>query len=111
HLDPLSKAETASYISHRLRVAGANGEIFTRSAVNEVHRLSQGVPRIINVICDRALLGAFTQEEHLIGPSLVRAAAGEVYGRSFSPPWTKLLAGVSVGVATIGLAFGIWQLV
>lgn len=110
HLDPLSKAETASYVSHRLRVAGANGEIFTRSAKKEIHRLSQGVPRIINVICDRALLGAFTQEEHLIGPSLVRAAAGEVYGRAFSPPWTKLLAGVSAGVATIGLAFGIWQL-
>jgi len=110
HLDPLSKAETAAYVVHRLKVAGASGEIFTRAALREVHRLSGGIPRIINVICDRALLGAFTQEQHFIGPALVRAAAGEVYGRSYTPAWTKLLVGVSGAVAAIGLALGAWQL-
>jgi general secretion pathway protein A len=111
HLDPLSKSETAAYVHHRLRVAGANGEIFTAGALREIYRLTDGIPRIINVICDRALLGAFTQEQHHIGPSLVRAAAGEVYGRSFSPPWMKLLAGVSAVVAVIGLGFGTWLLI
>ena len=90
HLDPLSKAETASYVNHRLRVAGANGEVFTAAALREVHRLSTGIPRIINVISDRALLGAFTQETHRVGPALIRNAAGEVYGRPFSPPWMKV---------------------
>ena len=111
HLDPLSRAETAAYVSHRLKVAGsASGDVFSAAALREVHRLSNGIPRIINVICDRALLGAFTQEQHRIGPSLVRDAAGEVYGRSFNPQWTKLLVGASAAVAVVGLALGIWQL-
>ncbi len=110
HLDPLSKAETASYINHRLKVAGGSGEFFTAAALREVHRLSGGIPRIINVVCDRALLGAFTQETHRIGPALVRAAAAEVYGRSLSPPWLKALAGVSAGVALLGLGVGGWLL-
>jgi general secretion pathway protein A len=111
HLDPLSRVETAAYVAHRLKVAGsAAGDAFSAAALREVHRLSNGIPRIINVICDRALLGAFTQEQHRIGPSLVREAAGEVYGRSFSPQWTKLLVGASAAVAVVGLALGIWQL-
>jgi general secretion pathway protein A len=111
HLAPLSRAETASYVNHRLKVAGsASGDVFSSAALREVHRLSDGIPRIINVICDRALLGAFTQEQHRIGPSLVREAAGEVYGRSFNPPWTKLLVGAAGSVAVLGLALGLWQL-
>ncbi len=111
HLAPLSKAETAAYVRHRLKVAGANGEIFTPAALREVHRLSDGIPRIINVICDRALLGAFTQEQHRIGPSLVRAAASEVYGRPFSAPWLRALVASSAAVGAAVLAFGIWLLI
>ncbi|WP_129641277.1 ExeA family protein [Peristeroidobacter agariperforans] len=110
HLAPLSRSETASYVNHRLKVAGAAGEIFSSAALSEVHRLSGGVPRIINVICDRALLGAFTQEQHRIGPGMIREAASEVSGRSVSPPWMKLLLGSAGSVAVLGLALGIWQL-
>lgn len=110
HLAPLSRTETASYVNHRLKVAGAAGEIFSSAALREVHRLSGGVPRIINVICDRALLGAFTQEQHRIGPGMIREAASEVSGRSVSPPWMKLLVGSAGSVAVLGLALGIWQL-
>src|SRR5262245_64127566 len=111
HLDPLSRVETAAYVTHRLKVAGsATGDVFSSTALREVHRLSNGIPRIINVICDRALLGAFTQEQHRIGPAMVRAAAGEVYGRAFNPPWTRLLIGASGTVAVLGLALGVWQL-
>ena len=81
HLKPLSRDETQQYVRHRLRVAGAAGEIFTPAALREVHRLSAGIPRVINVCCDRALLGAYTQERRKITPALVRRAAGEVYGR------------------------------
>jgi general secretion pathway protein A len=110
HLAPLTRPETASYVNHRLRVAGANGEIFTSQALREVHRLSNGIPRIINVICDRALLGAFTQESHRVSPALVRAAASEVYGRSFSPPWMNVAAGGALAAALAIMAFGIWLL-
>ena len=81
HLKPLSREETQGYIRHRLRVAGAAGEIFTAAALREVHRLSSGIPRVINVCCDRALLGAYTRETRKVTPALVRRAAGEVYGR------------------------------
>ena len=98
-------------MNHRLKVAGANGEIFTPPALREVHRLSSGIPRIINVICDRALLGAFTQEQHRIGPALVRDAAGEVYGRSFSPPWIKAAGRAFRPLSQSSvLALGIWLL-
>jgi general secretion pathway protein A len=111
HLVPLSRTETAAYVNHRLRVAGANGEIFTPAALREIHRLSGGVPRVINVICDRALLGAFTEEQHRIGPSLIRAAASEVYGHTFRPPWMKPLIASSAAIGVAVLAFGLWSLV
>jgi general secretion pathway protein A len=110
HLAPLSRTESAAYVNHRLKVAGATVEIFTGAALREVHRLSGGVPRIINVICDRALLGAFTQEQHHIGAGMIREAASEVYGRSFNPPWMKALVGSAGGVAAFGLGLGMWQL-
>jgi len=81
HLEPLTREESTAYIDHRLRVAGAVGEIFGTAAKRELFRLSHGVPRVINVIADRALLGAFTQESRVVTPALVRGAADEVYGR------------------------------
>ena len=81
HLEPLTREETTAYIDHRLRVAGAVGEIFGTAAKRELFRLSHGVPRVINVIADRSLLGAFTQESRVVTPALVRGAADEVYGR------------------------------
>jgi general secretion pathway protein A len=101
HLNPLSKEETQEYVRHRLRVAGAAGEIFTPGALSEIHRLSRGIPRVINVCCDRALLGAYTQETHQVTPSLVRRAAGEVYGRRFAPLW---LGWAAAGIVLAGIA-------
>ena len=66
HLNPLSREETAAYVRHRLRVAGATTDIFAPSALGEVFRLSEGVPRVINVISDRALLGAYTLDRHRV---------------------------------------------
>ena len=102
HLRPLSQEETLQYVRHRLRVAGASGEIFTTAALREVHRVSSGVPRVINVCCDRALLGAYTQETKRLTPALVRRAAGEVYGRRFAPLWLGWVAAAIV-VAGIGV--------
>jgi general secretion pathway protein A len=112
HLKPLSREETRQYVRHRLRVAGASGEIFTPAALREVHRLASGVPRVINVCCDRALLGAYTQERRKVTPSLVRRAAGEVYGRHFAPLWLGWLAGAIVlaGLGTTAFAgLRAWQ--
>ncbi len=91
HLEPLSRDETAAYIDHRLKVAGAVGPIFSKAAKQELYRLSLGVPRMINVIADRAMLGAFTLESREITPLLLRQAATEVFGKD-SPlinPWRR----------------------
>jgi general secretion pathway protein A len=112
HLNPLSKHETQEYVRHRLRVAGAAGEIFTPAALREVYRLSSGIPRVINVCCDRALLGGYTQETRKVTPSLVRRAASEVYGRRFAPLWLGWVAGAIVlaGIAvTVFVAVSIWR--
>jgi general secretion pathway protein A len=112
HLEPLSREETRGYVRHRLRVAGAAEEIFTPAALGEIHRLSAGIPRVINVTCDRALLGAYTQETRKVTPSLVRQAAAEVYGRRFLPAWLGWFA-AALGLAGLaGIAvFGwlLWQ--
>ncbi|MCB1624708.1 MAG: peptidoglycan-binding protein, partial [Pseudomonadales bacterium] len=106
HLAPLSADETRAYVRHRLRVAGATSEAFSNSALTEVHRWSNGVPRLINVICDRALLGAYTQDIHQVSSRIVRAAAGEVFGKRLQPswvPWTSVAAGlVLLTVASVG---------
>ena len=109
HLSPLTRRETAGYIQHRLRVAGATGEVFSKSAMTEVHRLSRGIPRVINVVSDRALLGAYTQEEHRITAKLVRRSVAEVYGRPVLPIWTRWAAG-GVAVASVAvLALSGWH--
>jgi general secretion pathway protein A len=112
HLKPLSREETQAYVRHRLRVAGATGEIFTPAALREVHRLSGGIPRVINVNCDRALLGAYTQETRTVTTELVRRAAGEVYGRRIAPRWLGWAAGSLIVVsvaATAVVGFGLWR--
>lgn len=109
HLKPLSREETKGYVRHRLRVAGATEDIFTPAALVELHRLSLGIPRVINVACDRALLGAYTQEVKKINAGLVRRAAGEVYGRRFLPTWLGWVAGSLGLVALAGTLFLGWQ--
>jgi general secretion pathway protein A len=101
HLEPLSRSETARYIEHRLKVAGALGEIFSVGAKGEVYRLSQGVPRLINVICDRALLGAYAAERRRVDRGLVQRAAAEVTGRTPGITWLRwalTTAGIAVAV-------------
>lgn len=78
HLLPFTESETRAYVGHRLALAGGGADIFERGALREVHRLSGGVPRIINVICDRALLGAYAQRWSTVARQTVRKAAAEV---------------------------------
>ncbi|MBT8079423.1 MAG: AAA family ATPase [Gammaproteobacteria bacterium] len=92
HLEPLSREETATYIDHRLRVAGALRDIFDATAKKEIYRLSGGVPRVINVICDRSLLGAYSSEKQTVDRKLVRQAAEEVAGEPLPPRMLKWAA-------------------
>ncbi|MDQ1302321.1 MAG: ral secretion pathway protein [Pseudomonadota bacterium] len=114
HLEPLSSDETSAYIDHRLKVAGAIGPIFTPAAKRMLFRHSGGVPRMINVIADRALLGGYTGETQQITPQLVREAVREVYdeppaGFNWRRPWWAHpggLLGAGIAGVLIVLASG-----
>lgn len=80
HLGPLSEPETGAYIAHRMAVAGAQGApVFPASSVPLIHRITHGVPRRINLLCDRALLGAYVENSREVTRKIVRTAAAEVF--------------------------------
>jgi general secretion pathway protein A len=109
HLDPLSRDETYAYVRHRLRVAGATTDIFTRGSLREIYRISGGIPRVINILCDRAMLGAYTQELHQVPASLVRRAGAEIFGREFLPGWMPFAASALAAVILAGSTLLLWR--
>ena len=81
HLGPLNRAETREYIRQRLTVAGStDNSIFTETAIGEIYRYSKGVPRVINLLCDHALLSAYASDKRRINPPLVKEALRIVRG-------------------------------
>jgi general secretion pathway protein A len=106
HLLPFSAPETRGYILHRMEVGGQRKVAFTDAAMREVHRLSGGVPRLINAICDRALLGAHAHDLTRIEPRTLRAAATEVLGRPVRPRYVMpaVWSAAALGVVALGAA-------
>lgn len=85
HLKAISRPELTSYLHYRLSVAGVRGELFSRAAIRRLFRESQGIPRLINLISDRALLGAYAEGAREITPDHIRSAAREVRGYQQAP--------------------------
>ncbi|RJF99328.1 ExeA family protein [Noviherbaspirillum saxi] len=80
HLTALSEQETASYIQHRLATAGLNSASpFQPSLTKQIHRLTKGVPRRINLLCDRAMLGAYARNTHAIDRNMIETAGAELF--------------------------------
>ena len=111
HLGPLSESETGAYIAHRLAVAGAAGMPFPPNLTPLVHRLAHGVPRRINLLCDRALLGAYVENSPQVTRAILLKSAAEVFAGEpaarKAPRWPLLAGGVLAGVAISAAA---WQL-
>ncbi|HEY1151734.1 MAG TPA: AAA family ATPase [Pseudoduganella sp.] len=125
HLGSLSEAEVGAYVEHRLAVAGSSAIApFPRALMPQLHQLTKGVPRRINLLCDRALLGAYVENQHQVSRKILRRAAEEVFadeGRVAGAtgalagaagmargPWPYVAAGVLAGVVLTGAAA--WQL-
>ena len=123
HLGALSPHETQQYIAHRMAVAGLQGPLpFSARAVRRVHALSHGVPRRINLLCDRALLGAYAAGAREVSATIVNRAAREVFdapaaaaaarsARGAMPRWAVAGIGAVAGaalVAAAGWAVGGW---
>ena len=109
HLRPLSARETAAYIDHRITVAGVERPLFSAAALREVHRRSRGVPRLINLICDRSLLGAAVSRRMQVTPAIVRRAAAELLGDK--PPQPRQTSQPRLAMAAalvLALGLGSW---
>ena len=96
HLGPLNKAEVAAYVRHRLEVAGTQHALFPDALIGPLYRLSGGVPRLINVVCDRALLGTFVQGKERVDRATLAQAAREVLPRTGTP--RKLRHALALGL-------------
>ncbi len=102
HLGPLPKKEVTAYVNHRLSVAGARSKLFPDSTFGKLYRLSRGIPRLINLICDRALLGAYVQGKDRVDKSTLVKAAREVFGGPEFQKHRKLFRWVLASLALIG---------
>jgi general secretion pathway protein A len=108
HLRPFTFRETRAYVRHRLEIAGQRQMVFTPGALGVIHRRSGGVPRLINNICDRALLGAFGRSKRRVTVGTARRAAAEVSGATGIRRWLQpaaaavLLAAIVMSVGALG---------
>ncbi len=125
HLGTLSEAETGQYVRHRMEVAGHTGPLpFSDQAIARIQAITRGVPRRINLLCDRALLGAYATDSRRIGRRMVDKAASEVFdlpppsreatltiGQMIArKPWLTLGLGAMGGAVLAGLiALVLWQ--
>ena len=123
NLEPLGAVETLAYVRHRLSIAaGQPKDLFSESALREVHRRTGGIPRLVNQLCDRALLAGYAARAAQIGPSLIRAAAREIpdvrdprdrdlrLGRKLLPTWMKrpwMYFALTLGFVGLALVTGL----
>ena len=114
HLNPLSRNELNAYLSHRLAVAGSNVRLFDEKTIKRLFQLSNGIPRLINIICDRALLGAYVENKTWIDPQTLNNAAKEVFGKithtqNRKPRWPVFTAMAAATAAIAVVAYFILQ--
>lgn len=104
HLTPLDPAETEAYVKHRMAVAGNLRQPFTRLGLRALHQRSSGIPRLINVIADRALMAGYAREEQSIGERLVDRSADEAlpgHARYLLRRYARWLFGALAVIAVI----------
>jgi len=100
HLEPIIRDEADAYIKHRLQICGSSRNIFTRRAIDRIQKLSGGIPRLINVLCDRAMLGAYVEGKTQVDTKVLKKAAREVIsetrpaGGNNRVPWLLLVFAV-----------------
>jgi general secretion pathway protein A len=80
HLLPLEKDDVANYVNHRLHRAGAKGSLFNNACISVLFRLTGGVPRLINLVCQHSLLATYSTGSKVVSPKLVKEAAVEILG-------------------------------
>jgi general secretion pathway protein A len=115
HLEALSLRETAGYVRHRMAVAGlVKAMPFSKSAIRRIHERSRGVPRRINLLADRSLLGTYSKSEPTVDETVVDQAADEVFGEkpvaAQASAFTPLAMGIAIGLMLATAATALWLL-
>lgn len=105
HLDPLGLVETRNYIHHRLHVAGLDQSVFTTGAIKTVYKAARGIPRLINSVCDRALLAAYVEGKKQVTRKLAGNAAAEVLGQQTLTTGRSVWGGLALALVLTGLVF------
>lgn len=103
HLRPLKRSEMGAYVSHRLAVAGRRKVVFPTRVLPKLYAKTQGIPRLINVICDRAMLGAYVNSQTKVNSQILTKAAEEVQGRAWRSGWI-IPGGVFASLLLVGMA-------
>lgn len=87
NLQPLDRSEVHAYVSHRLAVAGCREPVFSARVINKLYAKTSGIPRLINIICDRAMLGAYVKSRRKVSLKILQKASREVQGRAHRQRW------------------------
>jgi len=102
HLPPLSEKETKEYIVKRMRIAGAKEPIFTEKAIKEIYLKSGGTPRLINILCDNALLNGYALDQKMVGEKSVKEVAKDLYLKKKSRRiWVLVLLSLSIAIGIL----------
>lgn len=112
HLKGLNKDDVEAYIAHRIMVAGGGrSSFFTRGAVNQIISSSRGIPRLINSLCDHALLGAYSENKNKVDKAIVLQASDEVFGQNeqaAGPKRNRRRLVATISVLLLILAVSVW---
>ena len=112
HLLPLNQQELIAYIKHRLSVADCHRALFNKSALTTIHKLSQGIPRLINLICHSALMEAYNSNNAVVDKKIVLKAASHALGDDLEQPmwWQQKYTQIAMAASTLLLVLfaGLW---
>ena len=109
HLLPLSFKETRAYIKHRLSVSHGDLNLFRESSIRKIYQLTKGIPRLINLLCDRSLLGAYANNVHKVNIAIVKQAAAEILPANRSKKGFMRLAVSIVAVGLLSITFYVYR--
>lgn len=111
HLKGLQQEDVEAYINHRIVIAGGGrARLFSRNVIKHIYEITRGVPRLINSLCDRALLGVYTEGKDFVDQKILHTAAQEIFGKE--PPAAKQKTRFALipvfGVVLTALVLGVW---
>ncbi len=109
HLIALNFDETKGYVRHRIAKVDGDTDLFSKGALRILYKRSRGIPRLVNTIADRSLLGAYSKNQHKVSAGLVNNAANEILNTGRQSPWRAMLIGTVLSLTLVAFGWLAWQ--